>query len=211
MPDLVRHPNEPIKTTISLVCVQTIVLLWILSWAGCGRKIEDRAVARVGDRRITVGELWQFQDSLEDQLKSDTVGVDAQRDYLQSMIDRELMLREVYESGLDRDPVVLERLDYMRQAKLAEEYRIRNIAGPIEVTDEEIRQRFERDGLGREVELAQIVLGSREDAEALVHRLKLGERFDTLARTYSLDPKNAGSRGAYGTVHPSKRTSISGP
>ena len=196
------RPCLRIVMMILMACVQAALFLWGLNVAGCGQDTRDKVVARIGDRRITIGELWQFQDSLENHLKSDTMGVDAQRDYLQSMIDRELMLREVYESGLDRDPAFLERLEYVRQAKLAEAYRNRNIAGPIQVTDEEIRERFERDGLDREIELAQIVVRTREDAEALMRRLKSGERFDVLARTYSLDPRTRDRGGRTGKFIP---------
>ena len=59
-----------------------------------------------GDRRITASELIDFEQRLPAQLKTKKSGLDGYRDYLQTIIDKEIFLQEAVKRGLDEVPEV---------------------------------------------------------------------------------------------------------
>ena len=68
----------------------------------------------------------------------------------------------------------------------------------VEVTEEDIRQRFEELGLARERFLTAIVVASQQEAGELQKRLAAGESWADLARAHSLDSQSAERAGEVG-------------
>ncbi|MCY3792404.1 MAG: hypothetical protein OXH63_26795, partial [Gemmatimonadetes bacterium] len=92
------------SVTPSLVMV-FIGLLCIL--VTCSQDPRENIVAVVGERQITAGDLRKFALNLLPGLRSNEEGQKAREDYLQTLIDRQVLLLEAYDQGLDKDPELL--------------------------------------------------------------------------------------------------------
>ena len=87
---------------------------------GCGP--DSVVLARVGDSEITEKELVEFVDRLPEHIRSEKQGVEADRDHLDSMIDRELLLLEARSRGLDTSAVVTQPIRNAERKRLTERY-----------------------------------------------------------------------------------------
>jgi len=177
-------------------------VVWIAAvLAGCGQDQGSLVVAEIEGRPgITVANLWAFQQNIPEYLESKETGADAQREYLQGLIDREIMLLETMKKNLDSAPEVLTKVEGERRRKLLSEFQRREIVEKIEVTEEQIRTYFEESGLGREIRLSHMLVETEEEARAALEEIERGESFADVARDRSMDPATAehgGDTGRY--------------
>ena len=73
--------------------ISTLAAL-ILIQCGSPSDVADNVAARVGDKEITREDLTLFAAETPALLRSEAAGIDAAKDYLQTLIDMELMLVE---------------------------------------------------------------------------------------------------------------------
>ena len=157
---------------------------------------DDNVLARVGDAGISVGDLYRFTAEMPAVLRSEQEGTEAVRDYLQSMIDKELMLREGRSLKLAGDPSFQAAWDQEFHGKLAQEYLTRNFSPSSE--DEQVetwRKRFADSKWSRLLRLAHIRVGSPEKAREIVRQLDEGRSFGEAAREHSASQGTAADGG----------------
>jgi len=165
----------------------SIAVLLLTVWGGCGGGKERAVLATVGQHVITVEGLQTFVDGLLPGLKTKKEGMEAKRDYLQTMIDRELLLVEAVARGLDEAPEVVESFKRVERRILARTYEYKEIDSKIEITEEEIRRYFEDEGLHRQLRFSYIRVRTKEEAEEIAKEIREGRPFEDLARDRSLD------------------------
>lgn len=157
---------------------------------------DDNVLARVGDREITVADLYRFTAEMPAVLRSEQEGAEAVRDYLQSMIDKELMLREGRSLNLVENSAFKAAWDREFQSKLAQEYLSRNFTPRSE--DEQIetwRQRFANSKWSRLLRLAHIRAGSLEKARKINRLLDREGSFAEAAKEHSIAEGTAADGG----------------
>ena len=173
----------------------------VLAAALCGCGPDEVVLARVGDAEITEAGLERFVDRLPDHLVSDQVGVEADRDHLQSVIDQELLLLDARSRGLDTTAALARQMEDGERAYLSRRYQGQVIAPKVEISPKEVERAFHDMGFDRERLLQRIVLkGSEEDARAVFERLKSRTDFDELASRYALNDPSTDSTGTIGWV-----------
>ena len=158
----------------------------------CGPDARDHGVvlAEVDGVAIRDADLERFEDGLPDHLRSSLEGEARVRDLLQALVDRELMVLEAEGRGLFREPRV--QAEFRRRtagwltARLYQQARL-----DTAVDEEEARQRFEENDIGRMVYAAHIVCPTEAEARAALHRLGRGESFGDVARDVSVAPDAA--------------------
>ena len=100
-------------------------LFALLVLTGCGpeSKTADSAtvLATVAGKALTVLELDRYEQELPDYLRSKKEGVAAHRAHLQSLVDKELVLREARKRRLDQLPVLKHELSKTVNKRLVEE------------------------------------------------------------------------------------------
>ncbi|MRH44123.1 foldase [Aquibacillus halophilus] len=121
----------------------------------------------------------------------------------ESQVDEQL--NELKEQYGDQFEVVLQQSNYSSEDEFREALRLsllqeKALTEGIEVTDEEIEQRYER--LQTEYEASHILVESEEIANEVVQKLEEGEDFATLATEYSTDTQTAPNGGALGPITP---------
>ena len=176
-------------------------LLLLVVLGACGKQQEEEIVAVVGQKAIHAEELRRFVLNLLPGLYTHKQGQEAREDYLQSLIDQELLLLEARNRGLEQDSQLVEKLSSKQRKYIVSALRQREIMPLVEVTEEDIRQRFEELGLARERFLTAIVVASQQEAGELQKRLAAGESWADLARAHSLDSQSAERAGEVGFLN----------
>ncbi len=178
-------------------------LIVFLVLAGCGLEYEtiDSAtvLATVVGKAITTLDLDRYEQKLPDYLRSKKEGVAAHHAHLQSLVDKELVLREARKRGLDQLPVLKHELSKMVNKRLVEELSREMVDAQLTITEEELRTIYEKDSLGWEIWPAHILSASEEDAREIIRLLDAGASFSELARERSLaeDADKGGNLGAF--------------
>ena len=156
-----------------------VALLLGLTGTGCGES-GPAVVARVAERSIDEEALRRFVMTLPPGLRTSRQGQEARRDYLQTLIDRELMLLEAEARGLREDPRLKRRLRRKVEDRILSLYRHREIPA-VQVTADEVETRIREMGLDRERLAEAVRVPSEEEALRLRAGLARGQRFEELA------------------------------
>ena len=176
---------------------------FLLVIAGCGPESEpatpETVLATVAGETITALDLHRYEQALPDYLRSKKEGVAARSENLQTLIDKQLMLREAYKRGLDQLPGLAHTLSDMVNKRLAEDLSREWIDARLKVTEEELRAAYEEQLLGWEIWPAHILSATEEDAREIIRQLDAGASFSELARQHSLaaDADKGGNLGAF--------------
>jgi len=154
-------------------------------------------LAQVDDATLTEADLQRL---VPPELREGITGAEI-RDVLDRWVNTELLYQKARKEGLDRDPAVAARLHDMERDLLADEMLQRELAARVQVSGDEL-QAYYRSHLAQytqEVQLKQIVLGTREEAEDVLQLLRNGAQFEALARQRSTD-ESAARAGDLGFV-----------
>lgn len=184
-------PRSPHLLAICLIAA-------LATLGGCGSPVSDDAVARVGDREITADELLQFWADTPVLLRSEAEGVEALNDYLQTLIDMELMLLEAETLRLESDPDFRRSWEDERKRKLIFEFQLRKIMHEVEIPPAEMMERYANSKWSRVLQLARIRVPTLEQAEQIVQQLEGGRDFAEMAGERSTDRETAGHGGRLG-------------
>lgn len=140
---------------------------------------EQRAVvvAQIGDRAITLGELEERLALEPPVVRSQFASVQKRKDYLQKLVQFEVLAAEAKRQGLDKDPEVLEQMKQAMVRKYLQE------AGQDEVKaaaipEAELRAYYDANpGLYHKpetVEVSHILLKTEAQARKIADELKAG-------------------------------------
>ena len=162
--------------------------------AGCAKdaeELEDPVLAQVGDRRITASQLIDFEQRLPAQLKTKKAGLDGYRDYLQTLIDKEIFLQEALKRRLDEVPEVAQKLAREKAERLLRLLFEREFLAKVHVDEQELRAAYEAADKEREVKLRLIIVATQQEAEEIRQSLADGRDFAELALSRSLHQSTA--------------------
>ncbi len=122
------------------------------------------------------------------------------RSTLDELIDQRVLALEALRQSLDQQEDTRQKILAMREKILANAI-IENRLSTV-VNDEAVRRLYDEQAAlktnAKEVRARIIVVGSQEDADAIVQRLADGEEFATLAKTYSIDNSSGDIGGDLG-------------
>ena len=168
-------------------------------------------VAKVGTRTITEENLKTYVMGLAESQKSRKEGPEVRQDYLQPLIDYELMWLEAEALGLDTSVVLRQQLERKIRRNLVAIYLKHNDVQAALVNEEEVEERFARRGLDRESmrRTSGIMTKTRAKLVEAVAELKSGAPFAEVAARYSATPdaENGGQLGWLG-VEATRRMSL---
>ena len=194
------------KAYLPLVCSGIVLVLM-----GCAKDVEELenpVLAEVGDRRITASQLIAFEQRLPDELKTKKSGLDGYRDYLQTIIDKEIFLQEAVKRGLDEAPEVAQKLRKEKAERVLRLLFEREFLAKVRVDEQELRAAYEAADKEREVKLRLIIVATQAEAEEIRQSLADGEAFTTLALSRSLHQSTAPQGGELDGYLTAKRIPI---
>lgn len=174
------------------------ILLVLVLW-GCAQQ-DERPVAKIDEVPISAENLRAFVEKLPPGLRHPEGGDAARRQYVQSLIDRQLILKEAVAHGLDTVQAVKRTVDEAVDARVIALYRARHITAQVQVPEEEVRRVFAEEGYDRERKLSAILVHTRPEIDAAVAALNAGQPFAEVARVHSLDQRSAERGGELGFI-----------
>ena len=168
-------------------------------------------IAQVGDRAITLEQFRVFSRDIPKYLQSEKTGIERVRNHLQTMIDRDLLAMEALAQGIDQSPRFLKKMRRFKEKRLLAIFQAREIR--VKITQEEVAEYFEREGLSKTVRFDEILVEGEDKAAAALGELKAGKSFSEVSEKYSSGAQTAarGVEGAYSTrldVHPDVRDAL---
>lgn len=161
---------------------------------------DDEVIVTVNGAEIRYSDMVLAEREFGGQL----AGVPEERkfEYLVGvLINRTLLADAAREQGLEDDPEVARQVAFARERALGEVYLTRTVAGSV--TTEEARATYEarvaETALEEEIRARHILVGSEDEADAVIARLENGEDFAAVARDASTGPsgENGGDLGYF--------------
>ena len=148
--------------------------------AACSSPPVDKSVvARVGEVDITFEDVLSFKGTMPALLLSEQEGVDALDEYLQAMIDMELLLLEA--QPLAADSSFAEKWAQARDKKLFAEFIKLEIQDKIDLSQEEIKRQWSESKWNRLLKLARIRSATADEAEQVLRQIEGGTSFAELS------------------------------
>lgn len=161
---------------------------------------DDAVVATVAGQPVTEGDLKLALDDLNQQFQR--MPAEQQRAAaLSAIIEIKLIAAKAEQDGLADDPGFKQRLSFLRDRALHEEFVKTQVADKI--SDEEVRARYDKEVAAtppqNEVRARHILVKTEEEAKAIIKELDDGADFAKLADEKSQDRGgNGGDLGYFG-------------
>ncbi len=196
---------EPRRINVVAAVVMTALLV---SCSGDKKDLQVNigVAARIGDEKIMKDEVDEVFEQLTEKQKNDYKGKRGKADFVDKMIEEEIMFQEAMKMDLQEEPEIEKRLEMAKRNILITEYFSREIIGKIEVSDEEAKKYYDdhpEEFKTRAIINAQhMFTASRKKAEDWKRRLAEGESFDKIAAAESEDDLTAPDGGNLGYFNP---------
>lgn len=170
-------------------------VLLVLVTAGCATG-SPRYLAKVNDEEVTGRELRQEFARSHVALDKYLGEEEDVRRFLDRVVKRRLFIQEGYRMGLQDDPAIQDSVARTRDAKMVELFVREEVLAKTTVSDEEVAAAYAK--LSEQVDIRQVVVGTKEEAEDVRAELKKGADIQKLARERSIAP--SASRGGLTVV-----------
>lgn len=189
------------RPATALVLVVLSALLWC---AGCGSGDDDRIVARVGRTNITMSDLMEKMSELPPFARQQFSGPEGTIDFLNRIVDEEVLYQAALEAGHDRDPEVVKALEAVKRRAVIQAFYADEVEATTVVPEEDIvayyeehDEQFQRPA---RIKFRHILVPTRAKAEAAKARVLGGEDFASVAREVSTDTATKSAGGLMASV-----------
>ena len=146
---------------------------------------DNRPLAQVGTELITERDYRSFVAGLPEWTKSAAEGSDQVRDYLQSLVDRALILRAAREQKVEQSAGVQKNMEVALRLKVGQVMEQRYIRPAVSVNEAALRSEFAAQGWERQLKIAHIFARTQTRAEAALAALQAGRAFAEVAHEFS--------------------------
>jgi peptidyl-prolyl cis-trans isomerase C len=169
-------------TWIYLLVAVTVPFLF--ACGGAGKKEPDAVLAVVNGDRITESMFQKEAEALPPYMRPIVDTPAGRKQFLDSLITRDLLLREALRRGLDRRTEVRDRLEQFRKSILLETL-LREVADNAPgLSDEALRKHYEENKAsleeGERVRVRHVLYKEEKQAGEAARRAKKGEPFEKL-------------------------------
>jgi len=176
-----------VRLWLGLVAVMSIAL------TGCSKR-EDVKLAEIKDRVITVGEYEDAYARVKKEFLPAENEDEAARkkEFLMTMVNRDLMAVKADELGYDKDPSIAQGMEAFRRMTTQVAFLKREI-GEIEVSDADVKAYYDK--MGTSVSFKRLLCDREEQAMEAYQALKDGQDFTSAITQYSKaeDAKDGGT------------------
>ncbi|HLF86086.1 MAG TPA: peptidyl-prolyl cis-trans isomerase [Nitrospiria bacterium] len=190
--------------------VLVLAISMIFNIIGCEQRKDagGKVVAQINGREIRDDEFKMRFSRLTPALKSKYSDEKGKREFLEEIIKRELLLQEARKAGIEKDQVLLYKIEEMRERLILNEFLQREVEGKLVTTDKELEDYYnlhkEEFKSPDEAKISHILVKNEEDAKAVIKRLRKGSDFAKMAREISIDMATKDSGGEMGVIQKGK-------
>src|SRR5437660_4187140 len=187
------------KATIGLA-----LLLGVASACSDKPEASSKALAVINGKEITTSEFDLRWSQIPEIGRKKYAGAEGRKKFLEELIERELLLQEARKRGIDRDRLLLERVERFKERTVLDALMKEEVDARATAASEEIKSYYEshRDNFagGDEIRASHILVKTEAEARDLKKRLKQGEDFAALARKASIDTSTKSRGGDLGVL-----------
>jgi peptidyl-prolyl cis-trans isomerase C len=167
-------------------------------------KAEDPVVAKVNGAEITLSQLTPLIEEYRRRSHKSEVKQDEIVQVLKGMIRRHLILQQKEAVELRSEKEIASQVKEFENKLVVAAFLERHVGKHLTVTDEEIKKYYEENiqkfSSPPKVKARHILLRTREEAEAVLAKLREGQDFGQMAKEYSIDLPMAREGGPMGTI-----------
>jgi len=167
----------------------------IFALASETQESNDRPLAQVGTELITERDYRNFVAGLPEWTKSTAEGSDQVRDYLQTLVDRALILRAARAQKVEQSAASQKNIETARRLKVGQAMEQRYIRPAVSVSEKELRRAFAAQQWERQIKIAHIFVRTPAQAEAALAALQAGRSFAEVAHEFSQNRTTAAHGG----------------
>ncbi len=172
-----------------------LVCALLLVFACAAQASDNRPLAQVGTELITERDYRRFVAGLPEWTKSAAEGSDQVRDYLQSLVDRALILRTARAQKVEQNATVQKNMEVALRLKVGQAMEQRYIRPAVSVSEAELRSEFTARRWERQLKIAHIFARTLVRAEAALAALRAGRAFAEVAHEFSQNRTTAAHGG----------------
>ncbi|MBN2525108.1 MAG: peptidylprolyl isomerase [Deltaproteobacteria bacterium] len=166
-----------------------------------------KVVAKVGEETITVGDVTEQINRLSPYIKRRWATPEKRKEFLQKLIQIELLSQEAIRNGLDESPEV-QRAVKQVMVRLMVKNDLQDELFPASVDESRLKKEYEKEWLKyhspEQRRVSQIVLATENEAREIIADIQKSSdpraRFRELARTISIDEAGRNRAGDVGYV-----------
>ena len=169
-----------------------LVVIMAIALTGCSKR-EDLKLAEIKDRVITVGDFEDAYGKVDPKfLPTAEDETERKKEFLNTMVNRDVMAVKADELGYDKDPAVDQGMEAFKRMTLQVAF-LRHEVGDIKVSDADVKKYY--DLTGSSVTFKRIMCDRVEQAEEAYQALEDGLDFTTAVAQYSKgeDAKDGGT------------------
>jgi len=173
---------------ISKTVLAGLSLVMAVSMVSCSGR-EGTVLAEFKDETITVAKFEKAYRVVQPQFLPRATGVEGYEEFLNTMLNKEIMAYKADELGYDKDPTVVEGMETFRTMALQVALVKFTVDDLNKVTEEQIREHYRNKG--SKVSIKQILVDTPDEAEEVYQQLVDGADFETVCRQFSQSPDAA--------------------
>ncbi|MCB5269326.1 MAG: peptidyl-prolyl cis-trans isomerase [Candidatus Cloacimonadaceae bacterium] len=165
-------------------------------------RVEDRDVlAEYQGGQILRQDLQHKISKLPPNMQGRFQTVDGQLQVLDIITTEEVFYLKAIELGVDKDPVVLDRINQVQKRFYLQEYYKRNVSDLVDMTDTDLHDYYQENlklfYMNPNITIHYIQTASEEDAQAAINELNAGASFADVSDKYN---QNTYARGLKGVI-----------
>ncbi|HEX9916671.1 MAG TPA: peptidylprolyl isomerase [candidate division Zixibacteria bacterium] len=168
-----------------------LLVLMVFGLVGCAKR-ENKVVAKMENREITLGELENRFFTQMKMAAASGMDIPKQEDILEDMIKREVLIISAYKRDLDKDQKIDTLLKEREKSLLMDELFKVEILSKSKPTDSEVKSFYNK--LKEKIRARHILVKTKTEAGSIYNQLKKGANFEQLAKEKSID-KQSGQQG----------------
>jgi parvulin-like peptidyl-prolyl isomerase len=157
-------------------------LIASIAVTGCSKR-EELKVAEFKDKVITVAAYEDAYANVQPQFLPKATGMEGRKEFLNTMLNKEVMAYKADELGYDKDPAVVQGMEGFKRMTLQVGYLKKRVADKVTITDKDLQEHY--NNMGVTLSVKQILTDTADQAEECYAALKGGLDFDSACRQYS--------------------------
>ncbi len=166
--------------------------------AGKSTKSAGQTLVDVNGIVITTADFKKELENLPPYLKPMAESPDGKKQLIDTMVVRELVLKEAQKEGLDKSQAVTDKLEELKKQVILQAYVKKKVEEQANLTDADLQKFYDQNKdkftTGEQVRASHILVKTEPEAKEILQKLKGGANFEELARKNSIDAA-AGAKG----------------
>ena len=150
-------------------------------------------VASIGDQKITDKDVDAILAQVPEQVRARYESPEGKKEFVSSLAEIKMMAIEARKKGLDKDPDLKFKLEFISEQMLAKAL-AESAVKEIKITDEEVSKHYndnkDKFVTGPRVKLRHILVTTEPEAKAILAELKKGADFSKIAQEKSKCPSS---------------------